>query len=684
MNGTNYRTWGDFPHVNINSVSSGHKKIGKLSLVPLPLMAQAERSAYHEDNLNHIPSPILETAGDCGLFQVYSLFKDSQCPPNRDRKLGKPVVHHARFGLLLPWTAAPTLVKMPRRDAFLFPEAMHAGRRMRAKCLLLGLLAPGVLTQTWCGKNYMAGSPIVPPGGQFPPVPTSETPLLAFRCAPAIRPYLAEDATSSDGVAVLIDTPITFSQIANAAPLKSSLSRSISVTVSVDGKRLTSGVVPLNTTKELPFSLSFLKPRVQAYTLTCTATLGRQTFSATGSLSYLPSLPPGIGSATKMDLRIGALLARPADGKGGPYAPVFPIGFYTNFGGYLAEDFSIPATLKAQGFTVVHPIPTFDNLTALEIVLDKMQEAGLYLMYDMRWTYMNATAVTEEVNRIKSRPNLLLWYTGDEPDGTSDPLDATLKSSNLIQSLDGGDGLGGAGYHPVSLVLNCQDYYFSEYTRGSDIVMQDAYPIGINATFSTVWGTICTKDYGDCGCDNCQGSLEDISTRMDEFSERLFVNGWERTKAVWTVPQGFGNSSYWNRYPTGQEFVVQSILGINHGTLGVVSWNDPTTPDIKASASKLALVLPQLNPFILNPRATFRHITVNRVDFGIWHVGTDALVLGTNINYSTAVIRMRDLGLPLSQVSVAQVLDTGASVDPARGHFIFQAVGSGAFVIKTN
>lgn len=35
---------------------------------------------------------------------------------------------------------------------------------------------------------------------------------------------------------------------------------------------------------------------------------------------------------------------------------------------------------------------------------------------------MNTTAVQEEVNRIKNRPNLLLWYTGDEPDGTSGEL----------------------------------------------------------------------------------------------------------------------------------------------------------------------------------------------------------------------------------------------------------------------
>ncbi len=74
---------------------------------------------------------------------------------------------------------------------------------------------------------------------------------------------------------------------------------------------------------------------------------------------------------------------------------------------------------------------------------------------------MNTASVTAQVNHIKSRPNLLLWYTADEPDGTSDPLDATAKSSNLITSLDGGDGVGGAGYHPVSLVLNCQDYQWT-------------------------------------------------------------------------------------------------------------------------------------------------------------------------------------------------------------------------------
>ena len=113
---------------------------------------------------------------------------------------------------------------------------------------------------------------------------------------------------------------------------------------------LTSGTVPLNATKHaLSFSLSSLKPRVEAYTINCSATFSSQRYQATGSLTYLPDPPPSIGSVTKMDLRTGALLAKPADGKGGSYAPVFPIGFFSAFDGFLAQDLSIPAQLKAQG-----------------------------------------------------------------------------------------------------------------------------------------------------------------------------------------------------------------------------------------------------------------------------------------------------------------------------------------------
>lgn len=193
------------------------------------------------------------------------------------------------------------------------------------------------------------------------------------------------------------------------------------------------------------------------------------------------------------------------------------------------------------------------------MVLDRMQEVGLYLMYEM-YDWTNATSVTQQVDMIKDRPNLLLWYTADEPDGMSLPLNETTVAYDLVYDLD--------GYHPVSLVLNCQDYYWTEYAAGADVVMQDVFMVGNNNSWSTEWNTTCTPDYGDCGCDNCAsiaagdvdavppdsvyygtgyvpensgvGSFFDVSERVGSFRERLEVVGWERTKTVWTTPQAFG------------------------------------------------------------------------------------------------------------------------------------------------
>ena len=150
-----------------------------------------------------------------------------------------------------------------------------------------------------------------------------------------------------------------------------------------------------------------------------------------------------------------------------------------------------------------------------------MEELGFYLMYGMRWyvgafeaqathgdkqpsshrVYQSLSAV-EEVSRIKSRKNLLLWYTADGPNRLGDLLHASSLTYDKIYALD--------GYHPVSLVLNCRDYEFQSYAIGAGIVMQDTY-----TTYSVVWNTTCTADYGDCGCDNRVGEFEDTSRRVD-------------------------------------------------------------------------------------------------------------------------------------------------------------------------
>ncbi|KAF8841646.1 hypothetical protein BDN67DRAFT_500043 [Paxillus ammoniavirescens] len=579
-------------------------------------------------------------------------------------------------------------------------------KRVTLSGLVSAQLFTAALAQTWCGKHYMSSQSTVVPGGNFPLPTLSKDPLLAFRCAPAIRPYLAEDASSP--AAVLIDSPVVYYEIANAKAIDLAVgSDSIDVTVSLNGETLARGPVPLNATAyELPFSLEGVTPQMAAYNLSCeaayygstspTSPSSPQTFSATTMLSVLPN--PTNSSVTKMDLRTGALLAKPATGMGGAYEPVFPIGFYTIFDGYLASNLSVINELKEQGFTVIHPVPTFDNLTAFNMVVDRMQEVGLYLMYDMRFTYMNSTSVTEQVNSLKNRPNLLLWYTGDEPDGTSDPLNATTIAYDLIYGLD--------GYHPVSLVLNCQDYYWSSYTAGTDIVMQDVYMVGNNVTFSTVWNTTCAPDFGDCGCDNCIsipagdtaavppnstlsggyvpansgiGTYFDISERVASFKNRLEVMGWERTKAVWTVPQAFGgDGEYWNRAPTGEEWVVQSIMGINQGALGVVPWDDPTPADIKASASAFAMNLPKITPFLFDPAAVRTTYVVGGTSIATWKAGILTLVLATNTNYVSQTVTWEALGL--EGIGASTVFASGTAEISSDG-FTLGSVGSGAFVM---
>ena len=99
------------------------------------------------------------------------------------------------------------------------------------------------------------------------------------------------------------------------------------------------------------------------------------------------------------------------------------------------------------------------------------------------------------VDTYKSLPNLLIWETVHEPDGNSDPFNAAQNTYDVIYQMD--------GYHPVSTVLDCENYillfavrhgcrYHTFTTRcGSGghnrqayrPFFQDAYPLCINATF---------------------------------------------------------------------------------------------------------------------------------------------------------------------------------------------------------
>ena len=207
-----------------------------------------------------------------------------------------------------------------------------------------------------CGKVYKKGTPVVPPGGQFPLPVSLPYPQLALRCNPGQIPFLPDDhldPSSSSSIVILVDALVRGSNVTGAKPviIPSPHDAELLVSVSLDGKPLTSGRVPLNGSAALTFSLSKLSPRLAPYTLTCDAILSspHQTFtSIPTNLTYLPSPPASIGSVTKLDLRTGGLLAKRAH-RQEFYSPIFPIGFYTNFGGYLEGNDTVLEVFKSQG-----------------------------------------------------------------------------------------------------------------------------------------------------------------------------------------------------------------------------------------------------------------------------------------------------------------------------------------------
>jgi len=126
------------------------------------------------------------------------------------------------------------------------------------------------------------------------------------------------------------------------------------------------------------------------------------------------------------------------------------------------------------------------------------------------------------------------------------------------------------------------------------------------------------------------------------------------------------------------EWVVQSVLALNHGAVGIVPWVDPTTPDIKSSASNFAQSMPTVKTFLFNPNATFSQLLFNRIDVGLWTVDSQTLLLATNLNYNVATL---DLGtVPASGKSVQQVFNSGSAVNGTG--ITFQSVGSGAFILS--
>ncbi|QDS69266.1 hypothetical protein FKW77_002201 [Venturia effusa] len=448
---------------------------------------------------------------------------------------------------------------------------------------------PGV--DTWCGKAYRATNASFDPGGRMEMPKRSYKPLLNLQVYPRMSIYLEDETESS----LIIDaglswtTGMKYCEETKFGVVGSDHAKFLfDVSLADTGAKLLEGVeIAVNSTgNEIPMSLAALPPRMEPYNVLIKALSPHclQTVSSKTQVYNLPKRTDG-GSATKLDNLYGGLLVQERlPNKSTKWKSIFPYSFYTDWGNYLIDPANLIAFAKL-GYNIVHPTPGGGAVPfepdKFEAFLDKIDELGLWLMYDMRWTFKNLSLVTAQIEHLKARKSVLLWYTGDEPDGVSDPLDSTVLTYDLIKKLD--------PYHPTSLVLNCDNYFYAEYAKGADIVLTDPYPIAQNATFSTLWHTPCNRTYGDCGCDGCNGNFLDVSTRMDRFKQyQEWIGG---PKTFWGTPQAFGGSEYWARPPTKMEEVVMAMLFVNHGAKGIVAWNFPTTDELKAVTASLSKTL---------------------------------------------------------------------------------------------
>ncbi|KAI1414402.1 hypothetical protein F5Y13DRAFT_15907 [Hypoxylon sp. FL1857] len=531
----------------------------------------------------------------------------------------------------------------------------------------------------WCGKVYETGYPAFEPGGHTTEpslINPDGSPNLYVQFKPRHSIYLEGEAKGSFVVDAALSpwygeswTNSTSDGTSATEPFTELFFTIALATESDDSVSLVKGSVPINATKAgFDFDLSGFKPRAEPYevTLLGASRFGEQKYTANSSFWYLPDIAPE-GSATKIDHLNGGLLFRNAQ-TGGAFVPLLPYGFYGLYNGsnstaeseafvreYSGDGKGLNGIISLAGFADTNP------------VYDSMDASSMRFMFDLRGSYKNLTEVEQRVNTIKHHSSLFAYWTADEPDGWQVPFDVTPAAQELIHKLD--------PYHPVAVTLNCQDYYFGEYSIGADILMADPYPIAINSTFSK-WGTVCNTTLGDCGCDNCKGNVQDVSSRLDDLIQyEKWLGRWPLPK--FHNPQAFHGEDYWFRDPTPAEAFVMNALAFNRGAAGIFAWTWPTSQELFDAHSQMAAAVTNApaRDFLLGgqPDGSITIANQELVDIAYWIQEAQVMVSVVNGAYDD-VEGPLSISLPVSVTSIATVPFGGLSWELQDGQLSIEAL----------
>ncbi|KAK3500114.1 uncharacterized protein B0T23DRAFT_330894 [Neurospora hispaniola] len=437
----------------------------------------------------------------------------------------------------------------------------------------------------WCGKAYKPDYPSFDPGGQtLPPTPDPLAPLLHVQFKPRYSLYLENEKTGE----FIVNADI--SQF-HGTHRDNNTSNNVEfhIKTTTDDKVLVQDSIPVNSTGKLfTFNLTDLTPSLSPIQVTLTYSTKGPSVKTT--LLYLPS--KSSGSVTRIDNLNGGLHHLNA-ASNHTFKPILPYGFYASYDNFLAlpNSSSVIQSYADLGLTGMVPLSHYPESASAFAYMDSI---NLPYMFDLRENYTNQTWVKEQVTAASSSTTthnsggeaLFAYWSVDEPDGWQAPFSAPIETYATISSVD--------PYHPVALVLNCQNYYFSQYSSGADILMADIYPIGIRESSANLtqskWGTPCNSTYGDCGCDNCAGSVMDVPKRVEDMNKyEKWLGAWPKSKMF--NPQAFHGEGYWARDPSPEESWVMVLLAINRGVKGVLSWVWPASEELGKAHGRLARVV---------------------------------------------------------------------------------------------
>ncbi|KAI0201145.1 hypothetical protein F4808DRAFT_128717 [Astrocystis sublimbata] len=501
----------------------------------------------------------------------------------------------------------------------------------------------------WCGKVYEAGYPSFEPGGHTVAPPSNDSTFLHVQFKARHSIYLSTESRASFVVNAVLSPwhgvayENSTSDGVNEDPF-TDLVFSINL-VDSDVPLVESRISINETGKEFGFDLSKLEPRMTPYDVVLfgASVYGDRNVTVKSEVVYLPDNPSG--SATKIDNLHGGLLFKNPDTEG-EFVPFLPYGYYGLYNGSndtaAADDFV--KDYKGKGLNAIISLAGFADTN---VVYDSMDKQGLRYMFDLRGSYKNLTETETRVNTIKNRTELFAYWTADEPDGQQVAFDKTPAAQSLIHTLD--------PYHPVAITLNCRDYYFGPYSAGGDILMQDPYPIGINSTFSK-WGTACNATLGDCGCDNCDGVVQDVSTRLDALTTyEEWLGRWPLPK--FHNPQVFHGEDYWFRDPTAGEARTMNALAFNRGATGIFGWTWPgsrTLFDVHSQMASVVANQPVRNFFLGAKPSPLAVEGFEIVDAAYWVKGDRMLVSVVNGGYDDIKGQM-SIALPASASEIESV-----------------------------